>query len=102
MAADASFSTDTLSTSLGLIRSKPPARCGTPSITINGLVFPPGRELIPRTRIEEPSPPGSPLLCIAVTPGNLPAKELERLTDDDLARSSPFTVAIAPETTVFF
>src|SRR5690606_33279307 len=55
IAAEASFNTDTLSTSFGFIRSIPPALCGTPSITIKGSLFPPDRELIPRIRILEPS-----------------------------------------------
>ncbi|MNR23613.1 hypothetical protein D3C85_1406420 [compost metagenome] len=100
MAAEASFNTDTLSTSFGFRRSKPPALFGTPSITIKASLFP--NELTPRIRIEEPSYPGSPLDCMAVTPGILPAREFDRLAVGVLARSAPFTEVTAPETTAFF
>ena len=96
MAPDASFNIVTLSISPGFKRSIPPARSGTPSITIKGPLSP--NVFVPRIRIMEPSPPGSPLRCMAVTPGKRPANELERFIVGDLSSSEPLTEATDPVT----
>ena len=100
MAAEASFKTDTLSMSFGLIRSRPPARFGIPSTTMSAS--PLLSVLEPRIRIDEPSAPGSPLRLTATTPAIRPASELLRFTVGDLIKSLPFTETTEPETVAFF
>ena len=77
MAADASFNTEILSISAGLILARPPARSGIPSITMSAEEL--LKVFVPRTRMAGLSAPGAPLPVSMKRPATLPAKAVPKL-----------------------
>ena len=72
--AAASFSTENDSISAA---DKSSSVRSIPSTNTNGETPVPLKEEIPRIQKSEPSDPGSPLRCTAITPANCPARLLD-------------------------
>ena len=92
IAAEPSLRIDILSISDGSICEKSAA---IPSTIISA---PPN----PLISMEDASCPGSPLLCIALTPGRFPIRALVILETGDLVIISPFTEDTDPVRFTFF
>ena len=73
-----------------------------PSTSTNGSRPAPWKEDIPRIQKLEPSAPGSPERCTAMTPANCPAKLLDTARVVPCCKASGRTDVIEPTTDTFF